>query len=369
MSNSTATKSSRKVTIGLDVGDKRSYVYALDGHGELLEEGWVKTTPEAIESRFRGFGPARVALETGAHSSWIAELLQRLGHEVVVANSRKLPAVTGEDRRNDRTDAKTLAEVAYARPQLLKPVHIKPEEVQVALARVRARDSLVRARTQLVNHVRGVVKSHGGRIPKCSARSFAKQAPEHVPEKLRAILAPHLRLIEELTDAIREHDRAVEHLADEVYPETQLLRQIPGVGPVTALCFVLVIFDPRRFEHSRDVPVYLGLTPRDQRSGESSPQLRITKAGNKLLRRLLVGSAHYILGPYGKDSDLRRHGEKIAKRGGKNAKKRAVVAVARKLAVVLHRLWVTGEVYEPLRNAKREAVIRCDCAQGKQRER
>jgi transposase len=131
------------------------------------------------------------------------------------------------------------------------------------------------------------------------------------------------------------------------------LRQVEGVGPLTALTFVLTLEDPYRFEKSRSVGAYLGLVPASDKSGDRDPQRRISKEGDEMLRKLLVGSAHYILGPFGGDSDLRRHGEKIASRGAKNAKKRAAVAVARKLAVLLHRLWVTGEVYDPLYNAHR----------------
>jgi transposase len=135
------------------------------------------------------------------------------------------------------------------------------------------------------------------------------------------------------------------------------LCQVEGIGPLTALTFVLTLEDPYRFERSRSVGAYLGLVPATYRSGDRDPQKRISKEGDqmlrKMLRKLLVGSAHYVLGPFGSDSDLRRHGEKIASRGAKNAKKRAAVAVARKLSVLLHRLWVGGEVYEPLYNAHR----------------
>jgi transposase len=117
---------------------------------------------------------------------------------------------------------------------------------------------------------------------------------------------------------------------------------VEGVGTLTALTFVLTLEDPYRFEKSRSVGAYLGLVPATDQSGDRDPQKRISKEGDEMLRKLLVGSAHYILGPLGKDSDLRRHGERIASRGGKNAKKRAAVGVARKLSVLLHRLWVTA---------------------------
>ena len=223
------------------------------------------------------------------------------------------------------------------------------------MAIIRSREALVSCRTQLVNHVRGAVKSFGHRLPKCPARSFHKRAPEHIPEALLPALGPILEQIGSLTERIRDYERQLETISKAHYPETDLLRQVEGIGPLTALAFVLTLEDPYRFERSRSVGAYLGLVPATERSGDRDPQKRISKEGDEMLRRLLVGSAHYILGPFGSDSDLRRHGEKIASRGGKNAKKRAVVATARKLAVLLHSLWVTGALYDPLYNGHRRA--------------
>ena len=212
---------------------------------------------------------------------------------------------------------------------------------------------MVGSRTQLVNHVRGAVKSFGARLPKCPARSFHKRAPQHIPEALRPALGPILEQIGSLTERIHQYDQQLETVSEEHYPQTELLRQVEGIGPLTALSFVLTLEDPHRFERSRSVGAYLGLVPARDQSGDRDPQKRISKEGEEMMRKLLVSSAHYILGPFGSDSDLRRHGEKIAAHGGKNAKKRAVVAVARKLAVLLHSLWVSAEVYDPLREAHR----------------
>jgi transposase len=200
--------------------------------------------------------------------------------------------------------------------------------------------------------VRGSVKAFGVRLPKCSASSVHNRAAGCLPEELVPALEPILEMIAELTARIRVYDRELEALAEKLYPETRLLRQVPGVGTLTALTFVLTIEDPVRFADSRAVGAYLGLVPGRDQSGDSDPQRRISKRGDGMLRRLLVGSVHYLLAPFGKDSDLRRrHGEKLAARGGKSAKKRAVIAVARKLSVLVHRLWVTRETYDPLRNA------------------
>jgi len=270
-----------------------------------------------------------------------------------VANARKLRLIYANKRKTDEIDAENLARLARLEPKLLYPLKDRGEEGQAHMAIIRSREALVSCRTQLVNHVRGAVKSFGGRLPKCPARSFHNKALEHIPEILWPALGHILEQIGSLTERIREYERELERISKEHYPETDLLRQVEGIGPLTALTFVLTLEDPYRFEKSRSVGAYLGLVPARDQSGDSDLQKRISKEGDEMLRRLLVSGAHYILGPFGSDSDLRRHGEKIASRGGKNAKKRAAVAVARKLAVLLHSLWVSGENYEPLRSAHR----------------
>ena len=341
-------------TAGIDVGDRYSHLCLLDTKtGEVIEESRVSTSPAAIERRFHGCESMRVTIEAGTHSPWISRLLERCGHEVLVANARKLKLIYGEGKKNDKLDAENLARLARLDPKLLAPLKHRGEASQAHLAIVRSREALVGARTKLVNHARGAVKSFGGRLPKCSAGAFPKKTASHIPEPLKPALEPILETITSLTASIREYDRQLEALSREVYPETTLLRQVGGVGPITALAFVLVIEDPRRFETSRAVGAYAGLVPAKHQSGDSDPQKRISRRGDEMLRRLLVGSAQYITGPFAQDTDLRRHGLRIAERGGRNAKKRGVVAVARKLSVLLHRLWITGEAYEPLYNAER----------------
>jgi transposase len=343
-----------KTTAGLDLGDKYSYLCLIDSQsGEVIEEGRLRTTPEAIRRRFASERPLRIAIETGTHSPWVSRLLEECGHEVLVANARRLRLIYSNKRKTDEIDAENLARLARLDPKLLYPVRHRGEQSQAHMALIRSRQALVDCRTQLVNHVRGAVKSFGHRLPKCPARTFHKRVQEHIPEALLPALEPLLEQIASLTERIRDYDRRLVAISEEHYPETALLRQVEGIGPLTALTFVLTLEDPYRFEKSRSVGAYLGLVPATDRSGDSDPQKRISKEGDEMLRKLLVGSAHYVLGPFGSDSDLRRHGEKIASRGGKNAKKRAAVAVARKLSVLLHRLWVTAEVYDPLHNAHR----------------
>jgi transposase len=345
------------MTAGLDLGDKYSYLCLIDSQsGEIIEEGRLRTSLEAFRRRFASEEPPmRIAIEAGTHSPWASRVLQECGHEVLVANARKLRLIYANKRKTDEVDAENLARLARVDPKLLYPLKHRGKDSQAHMAIIRSRQALVDCRTQLVNHVRGAVKSFGHRLPKCPARSFHNKAAEHIPEALRPALDPILEQIGSLTERIRQYDRKLETISKESYPETELLRQVEGIGSLTALSFVLTLEDPYRFEKSRCVGAYLGLVPARDQSGDRDPQKRISKEGDEMLRKLLVSCAHYILGPFGSDSDLRRHGEKIASRGGKNSKKRAVVAVARKLAVLLHSLWVSAEVYEPLRNTHRSS--------------
>ena len=349
------SKGAAKMTAGLDLGDKYGHLCLIETEsGEVIEEGRLRTTPEAIRRRFDSEQPLRIAIEVGTHSPWVSRLLEECGHQVLVANARKLHLIYANKRKSDKLDAENLARLARVDPKLLYPLEHRSEQSQAHLALLHSREVLVRSRTQLINHVRGTVKSFGHRLPKCSACSFHDKVADGIPELLRESLEPILKTIASLSARIRDYERKLETLAQEHYPETELLRQVQGVGALSALAFVLTLEDPDRFEQSRTVGAYLGLVPSKDQSGEHDPQRHISGEGDEMLRRLLVGSAHYILGPFARDSDLRRHGMKIAERGGKNAKKRAVVAVARKLSVVLHHLWVSEEVYDPLYNARRQ---------------
>jgi len=344
-------------TVGLDLGDRFSWYCAVNMTGEVLEEGEVRTTPAALKRLFLRRRRSRVAIEAGAQSPWVSRLISACGHEVLVANPSRFRLVYGSATKNDRLDAERLARVARMDPTLLAPIHHRSEKAQADLALVRARQSLVRSRTLLVNHARGSVKAFGSVLPQCSTGSFAKKAAEYIPELLRPALEPVLLEIQHLTTLIRAYDRRMVEIARTQYPQTALLQQVAGIGPVTALAYMLILENPNRFRKSRQVGSYVGLRPRQDASADRDPQKRITKAGDTLLRTLLVQASHYILGRFGPDTDLRRRGLALASRGGKNGKKRAVVAVARKLAVLLHHLWVTGEVYEPLKNTEKQQML------------
>jgi transposase len=341
------------LTIGVDLGDRSSAYCILDEAGEILREQKLPTTQVEMKQTFGRMARSRIAMETSTHSPWVSRLLTALGHEVIVAHAQKVHLITESRRKDDRLDARTLARLARIDPQLLSPVRHRSAQAQLHLTEIRARAELVRARTALVNSARGLAKSYGERLRKCGTQQVGRDLAMGLSAELRAALEPLLREIESLNEHIKEYDRRVEKMAKEAYAEVKLLKQVKGVGDLIALAYVLTIEDPQRFKKSRDVGCFLGLQPGRRNSGESEPQMHISKEGDRYLRTLLVQGAHYILGPFGEDCDLRRWGKKLAERGGKKAKRRAVVAVARKLAVLLHRLWVSGEVYEPLHNSQK----------------
>lgn len=336
--------------VGLDVSDRKSAMVALDREGEIVDRQEIPTRVVELDRWAGGIQSTLIVLEAGPHSPWMSRLLARHGHEVVVANPGKIPSLSRSRSKCDWRDAEHLARLGRFDRKMLYEIRHRDEQVQKDLQLIRSRDVAVRGRTQMISYVRGTVKAYGGLVPKCSTDVFVKRTRETLATEYLELVAPLLESIDKLSETIHVYDRQIQTLAQTRYPDTEWLTQIKGVGTLTALAFVLVLADASRFRSSRMVGPYLGLTPARDQSGEIDPQKGISKEGDRLMRRLLVQSGHYILGPFGQDSDLRRHGLSIAARGGKNAKKRAAVAVARKLAVLLHHLWVTHETYVPLMN-------------------
>ena len=335
------------ITVGMDLGDRYSRYCMLNEEGEVIEEGRIQSTEAAFRRHFEGEPRQRVALECGTHSPWVSRLLKTLGHQVIVANARKIPAITASDSKNDRNDAELLARFAAHDPKLLSPVQHRSLERQQDLNLIQARSTLVRARTMIVNALRGLVKSAGSRLPACSAESLPVRVKASIPPALRAVALPLLQQIGSM-------DKQIEKLAEK-YPEIGVLRTVPGVGPVVASAYVLTLDRPDAGAN-RSAGAFLGLRPSQSQSGQSDPQRRITKAGDTYLRSLLVQSAQYILGRFGPDSALRRWGLKLAASGGKRGKKRAIVAVARKLAVMLHSMWRSGQHFQPFPQTEPAAV-------------
>ena len=311
---------SKSWTVGVDLGDKRSRVCVIDSTGKIVDEGCVVTSKAGFEHRFKTMQASRVVLETGTHANWVHDLVKQFGHEVIVANARKVRAISANERKSDELDARMLARLGRVDVRLLEPVSVRPAEARRDLTLVRARAALVTARTEIVNSVRGLAKALGHKLKGCSAASLHKQP---VDPELQAAIEPMMRVLEQLTTTIRGYDREIGQLSKTRYPQTKLLRPVKGVGALSALYFVLVIGDPSRFEDARDVGAYFGLVPRRDQSGGHDPQLRIDKTGDRMARTLMVQCAHHILGPFGQDSDLRRFGLKLKERGGNSAKSKA----------------------------------------------
>jgi len=247
--------------IGIDLGDKNSVVIVLDQDGEVVDESRIPTTMKSFNRKFGDFSTCRIAMEVGPHSCWASQTLKDLGHEVIVADARKLRLIYENHRKDDKVDAEYLARLARLDPKLLSPVYHRGQEAQAHLTVIRSRDVLVRSRTMLINHTRGMVKTSGTRLPSCSAPSFHKQVHEFIPQELLPALVPILDHIASLTQQIYAYDRQIKKLSQERYPETNLLRKVSGVGPLTALAYVLTLEDPKRFRKSREVGPYLGMVP------------------------------------------------------------------------------------------------------------
>jgi transposase len=340
-------------TIGLDLRDRSSFYCVLNGAGEVILEERVATNSEAIKKAFSSMPRSRIALETGTHPPWVSRVLSELGHEVIVAHARNVRLIGESRRKDDRLDAEALAMLARIDPKLLSPIQHRSAQAQADLSVIRARYALVRARTALVNAARGLTKSFGERIRGRNPTGFSSATSEALSPQLQVALAPLLSALKTITARIREYDAQIEELAEKSYPEAALLKQVKGVGTLIALTYILTLEDPRRFRKSRDAGCYVGLQPGRRNSGQSGPQLHITRQGDSYLRMVLVQGAQHILGPFGEDSDLRRWGLKLAERGGKRGKKRAIIAVARKLAVLLHPPLDSCEEYEPLHNTRK----------------
>ena len=347
-------KTTTQHTLGIDLGDRKHAICIIDQEGEIIQECMISNTREDLARLAKSYPDSLIAMEVGMHSPWISRFLQKLGHRVIVANPRKLRAIYENPRKSDKKDALMLAKLARADESLLSPIEHRSERAQRDLLQIKLRDNLVRQRVNIISSVRFILKSLGikTKSPKTAyfTRHLRRQLEEDYPEML-TLVEPSLLVIDSITAQVKALDKSIETLAAESYPETQLLSQITGVGALTSLAFVLTIEAPNRFKRARDVGSYLGLVPKRDQSGEMDKELRISKAGDRYLRTLLVNAAHYVLGPFGPDCELKRHGLKLAERGGARAKKKAVIAIARKLSVLMLTLWKNKSTYELKRAA------------------
>ena len=342
-------KTTTQHTLGIDLGDRKHAICIIDQAGEVIQECMISNTREDLARLAKSYPDSLIAMEVGMHSPWISRFLQKLGHRVIVANPRKLRAIYENPRKSDKKDALMLAKLARVDESLLSPIEHRSERAQRDLLQIKLRDNLVRQRVNIISSVRFILKSLGikTKSPKTAyfTHHLRRQLEAYYPEML-ALVEPSLLVLDSITAQVKALDKSIETLAAESYPETQLLSQIAGVGALTSLAFVLTIEDPNRFKRARDVGSYLGLVPKRDQSGEMDKELRINKAGDRYLRTLLVNAAHYVLGPFGPDCELKRHGLKLAERGGARAKKKAVIAIARKLSVLMLTLWKNKSTYE-----------------------
>jgi len=340
-----------ELTIGLDLGDGMTQVCVLDCEGEIVAETALPTTRDSLEVLFNMVAAVhpRVVFEVGSQSRWVQKLAQECGIEDSLATDpRKLPLVTQSLKKTDRRDAYVLARAGRAMPELLTPIEHVNDEVYADRALMESRDLLVRTRTRLITRIRSLVKTSATKLERCSAETFHCKAPQHIPAHLRPACAPLFSMLEVLNPQIRKIEKELCRLIKKKYPIAVKLQEIAGVGSIVALSFVLAVGDPSRFEDTRAIGAYFGLTPRKQQSGSSNPQLGITKAGNRGMRCRLVLAAHCLLSR-GEDCALKRWALKLCERGGRNAKKRAIIALARKLAVVMLAIWKSGAAYDPWR--------------------
>lgn len=332
-------------TIGIDLGDKTNCYCEIDHSGKVIDQGSVVNRPEPMKVFMREHSESVLVVETGPQTGWVVDLSRDLGVKMIVANSRKTASIWKSRNKSDRHDAQELARLARADESLLSPVTMRQRKSRLDLVVIKAREALVEQRTHLVNAMRAMSKNFGYFLKTTSAKCFENQID--IPQELKKSLEGLVKVVKALNVQIKRYDRAIETMGKN-YPETQKLRKIKGVGPITSLAYVLLLEDHRKFNKSRDVGAYLGLKPRRDQSGEMDKQLGISKVGSALLRRLLVNCSQYILAR-GEDSELKRFGQKLAKRGGRAAMKKAVIAVARKLAVLLHALWKSDEPYQALK--------------------
>ena len=327
--------------VGLDVSLKLTAVCIVDRTGKIEREGVVHSDPEAIAAFIKSNAPhvARIGLETGATSTWLWTELNRLGLPVICIDARHAKAVLKmQINKSDRNDAVGIARIMQC--GWYKEVRVKDLDSHAVKALLVSRALLVKIKRDLENQVRGLLKNLGLVIGRAKMNAFAWRAAELIEDQpeLAAAVTPLLNARVAIERQIADLDRKVLKLARN-NARVQQFMTAPGIGPITALCFLATIDDPKRFRRSRSVGAYVGLTTRRYASGEIDWTGRISKCGDKMLRSYLFEAANVLLTRVAKWSALKAWGIRLAKRSGL---RKAKVAVARKLAVILHRMWVDG---------------------------
>lgn len=337
---------------GIDLHQKTTQICRVEESGEVRETASVRTSRACLREYFGSKERMRVVLEAGGSSPWVSRLLEELGHEVIVCSPRRVRLIAESTLKNDEVDAEVLARLVRLDPGFLKPIRHRCEEAQLLRSRLKIRRALVNARTSWINTIRGLLRSFGYRVPGGTAKSFTRRATRlELPEELRVAITPLLVQLDLVSQELARCDKDLAAMAATM-PVVRQLREIPGVGVIVALYFVLTVDDSNRFRNSRDLGAYFGLRPQIRASGAVSRYGRITREGDPEMRRLLVQAAQSVFRTKA-DSELKRWAVRLAARRGKA---KAAVAVARKLAALMHHLWVTGKRFESFPNRNAEAA-------------
>jgi transposase len=291
----------------------------------------------------------RVVMEAGGSSQWVSRLIEGCGHEVVVCAPRRVRLIAESTLKSDEIDAEVLARLGRIDHGFLGRVTHRSEEAQQQRANLTVRSALVGSRARWINTVRGILRGFGYRVPGGRSKSFHDRcAKVALPEELRAAIQPLLSQLEMVSEEIERLEEELETIAAKL-PIVQHLREIHGVGLLTALYFVLSVDDPERFRRSRDVAAFFGLRPCLRGSGDVKYYGKITKEGDPEMRRLLVQAAHAMMNTR-KPCRLQQWAFEVERRRGKG---KALTALARKIAVLMHRLWITGEAFEAFPHQKK----------------
>ncbi|MFZ5726956.1 IS110 family transposase [Agrobacterium sp.] len=331
--------------VGLDVSQKETSICIVDETGRPIHQGRVKSDPGVLAAVIAKKAPnaERVGLETGAMSSWLWHELKRTGLPVVCIDARHAhAALSVRMNKSDENDARGLAELV--RVGWYREVAVKSEESQTARSILVCRSRLVRVRRDLENQMRSMLKECGLLFPRAAGRQFQRRVNDLITDghALGPILRPLLSVHQQTCSELEKIDRIVRDLARED-ETTRRLMTVPGIGVVTALTYRHTIDDPTRFQNAAKVGAYLGLTPRRKQSGEMDVTGKISRWGDRLLRAYLFEAASVLLHRTKRWCSLKAWGLRLAKRSGM---KKAQVAVARKLAIILHCIWVDGTEFE-----------------------
>jgi transposase len=325
--------------VGLDVSLKQTSICVVDQAGSVVREGVVDSDPELIAAFVRSKAPGalRIGLETGPTTTWLWTELKRLGLPVICIDARHAKAVLKmQINKSDRNDAAGIARIMQT--GWFKEVRVKSIDSHLIKALLVSRALLVKIKRDLENQIRGLLKNLGLIIGRAKFNVFAVRTEELIEDRpeLEAVIKPLLAARKAIEGQVVDLDRKVLKLARHDV-QVRRLMTVPGIGPVTALCFKATIDDPTRFKRSRSVGAYVGLTTRRHASGEVDWSGRISKCGDAMLRMYLFEAAGVLLTRVPKWSALKAWGIRLAKRNGL---RKAKVAVARKLAVILHRMWI-----------------------------